>query len=92
MPEGGQAGSSSRIENYLGFPIGLSGSELTQRAWSQATRLGAELMAPQEVTNLAVQDGCKLLTLSDGSQVRARAVVLTMGVSTAPCKRRAWPA
>ena len=78
---GGQAGSSSRIENYLGFPTGLSGSELTHRAWTQATRLGAELMAPQEVTSLAVQDGYKLLTLSDGSQVRARAVVLTMGVS-----------
>ncbi|TDN36754.1 response regulator [Hymenobacter sp. UV11] len=78
---GGQAGSSSRIENYLGFPTGLSGSELTHRAWTQAIRLGAELMAPQEVTSLAVQDGYKLLTLSDGSQVRARAVVLTMGVS-----------
>ena len=78
---GGQAGSSSRIENYLGFPTGLSGSELTHRAWTQATRLGAELMAPQEVTSLAVQDGYKLLTLRDKSQVRARAVVLTMGVS-----------
>ena len=80
-PPGGQAGSSSRIENYLGFPTGLSGSELTHRAWTQATRLGAELMAPQEVTSLAVQDGYKLLTLRDKSQVRARAVVLTMGVS-----------
>ena len=78
---GGQAGSSSRIENYLGFPTGLSGSELAHRAWSQATRLGAEFMAPQEVTNLCVQDGYKVLTLSDKQEIKARAVVLTTGVS-----------
>ena len=78
---GGQAGSSSRIENYLGFPTGLSGTELTYRAWSQATRLGAELLAPQEVVDLCVQDGYKVLTLSDKLQVKARAVVLTTGVS-----------
>jgi thioredoxin reductase (NADPH) len=78
---GGQAGSSSRIENYLGFPTGVSGAELTYRAWTQATRLGAELIAPQEVTALRVQDGYKVLTLKDNSQVRAKAVVLTTGVS-----------
>ena len=78
---GGQAGSSSRIENYLGFPTGLSGAELAHRAWSQATRLGAEFMAPQEVTNLCIQDGYKVLTLSDGKEIKARAVVLTTGVS-----------
>ncbi|RZK54834.1 MAG: FAD-binding protein, partial [Hymenobacter sp.] len=78
---GGQAGSSSRIENYLGFPTGLSGAELAHRAWSQATRLGAEFMAPQEVTNLCVQDGYKVLTLSDKQEIKARAVVLTTGVS-----------
>ena len=78
---GGQAGSSSRIENYLGFPTGLSGAELTHRAWSQATRLGAELLAPQEVVDLCVQDGYKVLTLSDKSEVKTRAVVLTTGVS-----------
>ncbi|MBT9392151.1 FAD-dependent oxidoreductase [Hymenobacter sp. NST-14] len=78
---GGQAGTSSRIENYLGFPTGLSGSELAHRAWAQAVRLGAEILAPQEVTNLCVQDGYKVLTLSDGSEVRTRAVVLTTGVS-----------
>jgi thioredoxin reductase (NADPH) len=78
---GGQAGSSSRIENYLGFPTGVSGAELTHRAWSQATRLGAEFMAPQEVVNLCVQDGYKVLTLSDKTEVKARAVVLTTGVS-----------
>jgi thioredoxin reductase (NADPH) len=78
---GGQAGSSSRIENYLGFPTGLSGTELTHRAWMQATRLGAEFLAPQEVVDLCVQDGYKLLTLNDNTQIRAKAVILTTGVS-----------
>ncbi len=78
---GGQAGSSTRIENYLGFPTGLSGTELAHRAWSQATRLGAELLAPLEVVDLCVQDGYKVLTLSDKQEIKARAVVLTTGVS-----------
>ena len=78
---GGQAGSSSRIENYLGFPTGLSGAELAHRAWTQATRLGAEFMAPQEVTELSVQEEYKVLTLRDGTIVRTKAVVLTTGVS-----------
>ncbi|QNE40985.1 response regulator [Hymenobacter sp. NBH84] len=79
---GGQAGTSTRIENYLGFPTGLSGAELTHRAWMQATRLGAELLAPQEVQEMCVQDGYyKVLTLTDGSEIRTRAVVLTTGVS-----------
>jgi thioredoxin reductase (NADPH) len=78
---GGQAGSSSRIENYLGFPTGLSGAELAHRAWTQATRLGAEFMAPQEVVSMCIQDGYKVLTLSDKQEIKARAVVLTTGVS-----------
>ncbi|RSK48077.1 FAD-dependent oxidoreductase [Hymenobacter rigui] len=78
---GGQAGTSSRIENYLGFPTGLSGSELAHRAWTQAVRLGAEILAPQEVVDLCVQDGYKVLRLSDGSEVKTRAVILTTGVS-----------
>ena len=78
---GGQAGSSSRIENYLGFPTGLSGTELTHRAWTQATRLGAEIIAPQEVVSMCVQDGYKVLTLSDKKEIKTRAVVLTTGVS-----------
>jgi thioredoxin reductase (NADPH) len=78
---GGQAGSSSRIENYLGFPTGLSGAELSHRAWTQATRLGAEFLAPQEVNKLCVQDGYKVLTLSDGTEINTKAVVLTTGVS-----------
>ncbi|OON71047.1 FAD-dependent oxidoreductase [Hymenobacter sp. CRA2] len=78
---GGQAGTSSRIENYLGFPTGLSGTELAHRAWTQAVRLGAEFLTPQEVTQLCVQDEYKVLTLGDGSEIRTRAVVLTTGVS-----------
>ncbi len=77
---GGQAGTSSRIENYLGFPTGLSGAELAHRAWTQAVRLGTEFLA-EDVTNLCVQDGYKVLTLSNGSEVRTRTVVLTTGVS-----------
>ena len=78
---GGQAGTSSRIENYLGFPTGLSGAELAHRAWAQAVRLGAETLAPAEVTKLCVQDGYKVLTLSDGTDISTKAVVITTGVS-----------
>ncbi|WP_375416752.1 FAD-dependent oxidoreductase [uncultured Hymenobacter sp.] len=78
---GGQAGSSSRIENYLGFPTGLSGAELAHRAWAQAVRLGAEFLAPQEVRQLCVQDGYKVLSLTDGSEIKTKAVVLATGVS-----------
>lgn len=81
MTPGGQAGTSSRIENYLGFPTGLSGAELAHRAWAQAVRLGAEFLAPQEVTKLCLQDGYKVLTLGDGTEIRTKAVVLTTGVS-----------
>ena len=78
---GGQAGTSSRIENYLGFPSGLSGAELTQRAVAQATRLGAEFLTPQEVQNIKVVDGYKVITLGDGSEIHAKAVVITTGVN-----------
>lgn len=81
MTPGGQAGTSSRIENYLGFPTGLSGAELAHRAWAQAVRLGAEFLAPQEVTKLCLQDGYKVLTLGDGTEISTKAVVLTTGVS-----------
>ncbi|MDQ2772099.1 MAG: FAD-dependent oxidoreductase [Bacteroidota bacterium] len=81
MTPGGQAGTSSRIENYLGFPTGLSGAELAHRAWAQAVRLGAEFLAPQEVKKLCIQDGYKVLTLGDGSEISTKAVVLTTGVS-----------
>ncbi|HSU32667.1 MAG TPA: response regulator, partial [Bryobacteraceae bacterium] len=66
---GGQAGSSSRIENYLGFPAGVSGSELTRRAVTQAQRLGAELLVPVEVTGVSIDGGYKHLALSDGREI-----------------------
>ncbi|HYF02871.1 MAG TPA: FAD-dependent oxidoreductase, partial [Patescibacteria group bacterium] len=77
---GGQAGTSSRIENYLGFPSGLSGAELTRRAITQAERLGAEFLTPQEVTEIAVKGDYKIVKLADGSDVRARSVIITTGV------------
>ncbi len=77
---GGQAGTSSRIENYLGFPKGLSGSDLARRAITQATRFGIEFLSPQEVTNIAIEGAYKRLTLGDGSEVVTRSVIITTGV------------
>ena len=77
---GGQAGTSSRIENYLGFPQGLSGSDLARRAITQATRFGIEFLSPVEVTKIEVQDSYKVLTLSDGSELKSKAVVIATGV------------
>ena len=78
---GGQAGTSSRIENYLGFPNGLSGSDLTRRAIAQAQRLGAEFLAPVEVSNIRLQDNYKILTLSDGSEIKTRSIIIATGVN-----------
>ncbi len=77
---GGQAGTSSRIENYLGFPSGLSGSELTRRAITQATRFGTEFLSPRQVKQIRVKDGYKTLVLDDGTEVNTRVVVITTGV------------
>lgn len=77
---GGQAGTSSRIENYLGFPNGLSGAELSRRAISQATRFGVELLSPQEVVDIALKDSYKIITLRDGSIINTRSVIITTGV------------
>lgn len=77
---GGQAGTSSRIENYLGFPNGLSGSELSRRALSQVTRFGVEFLSPQEVTDVELQDGYKIVKLKDGNVINARSVIITTGV------------
>ena len=76
---GGQAGSSSRIENYLGFPTGISGGDLTRRAFIQAEKFGASLTAPCEVMSMREEGGHLILTLSDGSEVAARAVVVASG-------------
>ncbi len=78
---GGQAGTSSRIENYLGFPTGLSGGDLARRAVAQARRLGAELLTPQEATCIRSQDGYHTVALSDGSEISCHALILAMGVS-----------
>ncbi len=77
---GGQAGTSSRIENYLGFPTGVSGSELTRRALMQAQRLGAEFLAPLEVTGVSIDSGYKRLSLADGREVVARTVLAATGM------------
>jgi thioredoxin reductase (NADPH) len=77
---GGQAGTSSRIENYLGFPSGLSGSELTRRAMAQTLRFGVELVSPREVQDIRMEHNYKILTLDDDSEVKTRAVILTTGV------------
>jgi thioredoxin reductase (NADPH) len=77
---GGQAGTSSRIENYLGFPNGLSGAELSRRAMSQATRFGVELISPQEVVSISLKDNYKIITLRDGSEVNTRSIIITTGV------------
>jgi thioredoxin reductase (NADPH) len=77
---GGQAGSSSKIENYLGFPAGVSGSELTRRAVTQAQRLGAEVLVPLEVTSVAIEEGYKHLTLSDGRKIVTRTMLAATGM------------
>jgi thioredoxin reductase (NADPH) len=76
---GGQAGTSPRIENYLGFPSGLSGSELAERATMQARKFGAQISVPATVTALEQRDGHFAATLDDGEEVRARAVVAATG-------------
>jgi thioredoxin reductase (NADPH) len=77
---GGQAGSSARIENYLGFPRGVSGAELTQRALLQVSRFGVEMLAPQEVKDIKLQGNYKILTLSDGTEIKSRSLILATGV------------
>ena len=78
---GGQAGQSSRIENYLGFPDGVSGDQLTERARRQALRLGAELITARTAVSLEVQGPARRLVFDDGSSVLTRAVLLATGVS-----------
>ncbi len=76
---GGQAGSSSRIENYVGFPSGISGEDLTPRTAIQAQRLGARVSAPCEVVDLREEDGFHVFALADGSEVPARSVIVATG-------------
>src|SRR5215217_8108478 len=77
---GGQASSSARIENYLGFPSGLSGAELTRRAISQTQRFGTEILTPKEVKSICIQDGYKITEMADGSKVHSKSVIIATGV------------
>jgi len=78
---GGQAGTSSRIENYLGFPSGLSGAELTRRAVTQSSRFGTEFLSSQDVREIRTKDGYKKIVMDDGMEVAARSVIITTGVN-----------
>ena len=78
---GGQAGTSSRIENYLGFPVGLSGGDLARRAVTQARRFGVEILTPQEVKGIRIQDPYRFVTLADGSEISCHALILALGVA-----------
>ena len=81
MAPGGQAGTSSRIENYLGFPAGISGAELTRNALVQAQRFGARITVPCTVKSLGIDGGEHVVTLTDGTRLRTRCVLIASGVS-----------
>ncbi|MBD0365324.1 MAG: FAD-dependent oxidoreductase [Flavisolibacter sp.] len=78
---GGQASSSARIENYLGFPTGLSGAELSRRAITQTLRFGTEILTPQEVKKITIKDGYKITEMKDGSEIHSKAIVIATGVA-----------
>lgn len=78
---GGQAGTSSLIENYLGFPAGVTGADLAQRATAQARRFGAELLTGQKVVSLRRQDPYRIVRLADGTELTTYSVVITTGMS-----------
>jgi thioredoxin reductase (NADPH) len=77
---GGQAGMSSRIENYLGFPSGLSGGELARRAVVQAQRFGVEILAPQEVVSVRAEDPYRYIKMADGEEISCHALMVATGV------------
>ena len=78
---GGQAGTTSRIENYLGFPAGLTGGDLARRALAQARRLGAEILSPQDVTGIRRDDPYRVVTLADESEISCQTALVATGVS-----------
>ena len=77
---GGQAGMSSRIENYLGFPAGLSGGDLARRAVAQARRFGVEILAPQEAVNMRSEGPYRIVKLADGNEISCHALMIATGV------------
>ena len=78
---GGQAGMSSKIENYLGFHVGISGGDLARRAVIQAQRFGVEILAPQEATAVRVDGPSRIVTLADGTELGCKALLIASGVS-----------
>ncbi|MGZ9166458.1 MAG: FAD-dependent oxidoreductase, partial [Anaerolineales bacterium] len=78
---GGQAGSSPKIENYLGFPTGISGDDLTRRAVSQAKRFGVEILSAQEAKRVFVKDAYRIIKLADGTEVSCHALLIATGAS-----------
>ena len=78
---GGQAGMSSRIENYLGFPSGLSGADLARRAVTQARRFGVEILSPQRVTGICAEGSSRTVKLADGSELGCKALLIAAGVA-----------
>ncbi|PLX73735.1 MAG: fused response regulator/thioredoxin-disulfide reductase [Desulfuromonas sp.] len=78
---GGQAGSSARIENFIGFPQGISGADLTRRAITQAKRLGAEILTAQEVKGIRVDGPYRYVTLGDGSELSCKTILIATGVN-----------
>ena len=87
---GGQAGSSSMIRNYLGFPRGVSGSELTFRAWEQALVFGTQFLFMHRANGLTTRGNERVISLADGSEVRARAVIIAAGVQYRLWGFRRW--
>ena len=77
---GGQAGMSSRIENYLGFPMGLSGGDLARRAVVQAQRFGVEILAPQEAVGVRTEGPYRIIKLADGNEISCHALMIATGV------------
>jgi thioredoxin reductase (NADPH) len=78
---GGQAGSSPKIENYLGFPAGISGDDLTRRAVSQARKFGVEILSAQEAKQVCVKDAYRIVRLADGTEISSHAVLVATGAS-----------
>jgi thioredoxin reductase (NADPH) len=77
---GGQAGTSSRIENYLGFPAGISGAELMRNALLQAQKFGARITLPEKVKRLGIEAGVRVITLADGTKIRGKCILVATGV------------
>ncbi|MBE0572294.1 MAG: FAD-dependent oxidoreductase [Ignavibacteriaceae bacterium] len=77
---GGQASSSARIENYLGFPTGISGADLSRRAITQTLRFGTEILTPKTVKNIRLKDGYKITEMTDGSEVHSKSIIIATGI------------